>query len=44
VTASEIEEVDFSPLLRAADETPPDGVDGVLARRQQVLERLRSLP
>jgi V/A-type H+-transporting ATPase subunit A len=37
VAASEIEELDFSPLLRAAAETPPDDVDAVGARRDRVL-------
>jgi V/A-type H+/Na+-transporting ATPase subunit A len=43
VTASEIEELDFSPLLRAAQETPPDDVEGVASRRDQVLSRLEGL-
>ena len=43
VIASEIEELDFAPLLRAADETPPDGADGVLARQQQMLDLVRGL-
>ena len=43
VIATEIEEVDFSPVLRAARETPPDGADGVLARRDQVLRTLAGL-
>ncbi len=37
ITAAEIEELDFSPLLRAAAETAPDGADGVTARREQML-------
>ena len=43
VAATEIEEVDFSPLLRAAQETPPDGADLVAARREQVLSVLGEL-
>ena len=43
ITASEIEELDFSPVLRAAAETPPDGVDGVVARRDQLLATLAGL-
>jgi len=43
-TASEIEELDFSPLLRAAQETPPDDTAGVAARRQQVLDELGVRP
>jgi hypothetical protein len=43
VLASEIEELDFAPLLRAADETPPDGADGVLARQEQMLDLVRGL-
>ncbi|HET7278452.1 MAG TPA: V-type ATP synthase subunit A [Dermatophilaceae bacterium] len=43
VTAAEIEELDFSPLLRAAQETAPEDVDGVTARRDQVLSRLEGL-
>jgi V/A-type H+-transporting ATPase subunit A len=43
VAASEIEELDFSPLLRAAAETPPDDVDGVAARRERVLAVVEGL-
>ena len=43
VAATEIEEVDFSPLLRAAQETPPDGADLVAARCEQVLGVLGEL-
>ena len=43
VIASEIEELDFALLLRAADETPPDGADGVLARQAQMLDLVRGL-
>ena len=43
-TASEIEEVDFSALLRAAQETAPDETAGVADRRRQVLDRLGALP
>jgi V/A-type H+-transporting ATPase subunit A len=42
-TASEIEELDFSALLRAAQETPPDETAGIAGRRQQVLDRLGAL-
>jgi len=44
VTATEIEELDFSPLLRAAQETPPDGADQVAARCEQVLGMLAGVP
>lgn len=43
VIASEIEELDFSPLLRAAAETPPDGAEGVVHRQAQMVELVRSL-
>jgi V/A-type H+-transporting ATPase subunit A len=43
VIASEIEELDFSSLLRAAEETPPDGADAVAARQEQALALVRSL-
>ena len=43
VAATEIEEVDFSPLLRAAQETPPDGADLVATRCDQVLRVLGEL-
>ncbi|MFC4783829.1 V-type ATP synthase subunit A [Nocardioides sp. MAHUQ-72] len=43
VIATEIEEVDFSPLLRAARESPPDAVDEVDARRDVVLRTLGAL-
>jgi V/A-type H+-transporting ATPase subunit A len=43
VTAAEIEEVDFSPLLRAAAETRPDEVQRIAARRDQMLSTLGSL-
>jgi V/A-type H+-transporting ATPase subunit A len=43
-TASELEEVDFSLLLRAAQETPSDDVAGVASRRQQVLDALGVRP
>ena len=43
-TASEIEELDFSALLRAAQETPPDDTAGIAARRQQVLDELGVRP
>jgi V/A-type H+/Na+-transporting ATPase subunit A len=40
VTAGRIEELDFSPILRAAEETPSEDVAGVAGRRQQMLEIL----
>jgi V/A-type H+-transporting ATPase subunit A len=43
VIASEIEELDFSLLLRAAAETPPDGAEGVAQRQAQMLELIRGL-
>jgi V/A-type H+-transporting ATPase subunit A len=43
VTASEIEELDFSPVLRAAQETPPDAVRQVVERQRQMVDRVRSL-
>jgi len=43
VIATEIEEVDFSPVLRAARETPPDGADRVLVRRDTVLRTVAGL-
>ncbi len=43
ITASEIEEFDFSPLLRAAQETPPDGAEPVEARCRQLVDSLRLL-
>jgi V/A-type H+-transporting ATPase subunit A len=43
VTAAEIEELDFSPILRAAAETAPDDVEGVVARREQMLTVLAGL-
>ena len=43
VTASQIEELDFSPLLRAAQETAPDGAHDVTARREQILGVLAGL-
>ena len=43
-TASEIEELDFSALLRAAQETAPDDTAGIADRRRQVLDRLGALP
>ena len=43
ITAAEIEEVDFSPLLRAAAETRPDDVQRIAARRDQMLSTLGSL-
>ena len=43
VTAAEIEEVDFSPLLRAAQECPPDDAATVRERRDRMLEVLGAL-
>jgi V/A-type H+-transporting ATPase subunit A len=43
VTAAEIEELDFTPLLRAAAETPPDDADAVTTRREQMLNVLAGL-
>jgi V/A-type H+-transporting ATPase subunit A len=42
-TASEIEELDYSALLRAAQETPSDETAGIAGRRQQVLDQLGAL-
>lgn len=41
VLASTIEGLDFSPVLRAAQETGPDDAAGVLARRDAMSVRLR---
>jgi V/A-type H+/Na+-transporting ATPase subunit A len=43
VTAAELEELDYSPLLRAASETPPDDAAGVRARRDTMLSVLAGL-
>lgn len=43
VTAGQIEELDFSPLLRAAQETAPDDADGVTARGAQIAGVLAGL-
>jgi V/A-type H+-transporting ATPase subunit A len=43
ITAADIEEIDFSPLLRAAQETLPDGVDAITERRRQMLDVLDEL-
>ena len=43
VLASEVEELDFSPLLRAAAESPADDTDEVVARQEQVLALVRGL-
>lgn len=40
VTAGEIEELDYSLLLRAAQETPPEDTAGIAIRRQQMLDVL----
>ena len=44
VPAARIEEVDFGDLLRAAQETGPDDVRGVLDHQDAVLARLDRLP
>lgn len=41
--AAVLEEVDFSPLLRAREETAPDDVDGVREHRDIVLAHLREV-
>jgi V/A-type H+-transporting ATPase subunit A len=43
VTASEIEEVDFSGVLRAAQECPPGETAPVVERQSAILEQLGSL-
>jgi V/A-type H+-transporting ATPase subunit A len=43
VTAAEIEELDYSPLLRAAQESAPDDADAVRRRRDRMLETLEGL-
>jgi V/A-type H+-transporting ATPase subunit A len=43
VPAATIEEADFAPVLRAREETGPHDADGVAARREAVLARLREL-
>ena len=43
VAAAEIEELDFSPVLRAASDTPPEDVDGVVSRREQMMSVLDGL-
>jgi V/A-type H+/Na+-transporting ATPase subunit A len=43
ITASEIEELDFSSLLRAAQDTPPDGAEPVAARCCGLVDSLRLL-
>jgi V/A-type H+-transporting ATPase subunit A len=43
VTAAELEELDYSPLLRAASETPPDDAAGVHERRDKMLTVLAGL-
>ncbi len=43
MTASEVEEVDYSPLLRAAQETSPDGAAAVHARQEGLIAALRGL-
>ena len=41
--ASDIEDVDWAALIRAREETGPSDVEGVAARRDLVLEDLRSM-
>jgi len=43
VLASVIEEVDWGPLVRARDETGPEDVEGIRARRDEVLAALDDL-
>jgi V/A-type H+-transporting ATPase subunit A len=43
IGAAQIDELDFSSLLRAAAETPPDGAAGVKARQKQMLAALAGL-
>jgi V/A-type H+/Na+-transporting ATPase subunit A len=43
VAAAEIEELDLSPVLRAAAETGPEDVDGVVSRRDQLMSVLDGL-
>ena len=43
ITASEIEELDFSSLLRAAHETTPDGAEAVETRCRELVDSLRML-
>jgi V/A-type H+-transporting ATPase subunit A len=43
VTAAEVEELDYSPLLRAGGDLAPDDVAGVEARRDRVLAALEQL-
>jgi V/A-type H+-transporting ATPase subunit A len=43
ITASEIEELDFSLLLRAAEETPPEGAAEVAERSRRLVDSLRRL-
>ena len=43
VLATEIEELDFSAVLRAAQECPPDGVAEVLEHRDRMLRILEQV-
>ncbi len=43
IPAAEIEAFDFSPLLRAAQETPTEATAGIAARRMQMLDALTGL-
>jgi V/A-type H+-transporting ATPase subunit A len=43
VPAAAVEETDFGPLLRAAEETGPEDVDGVTERGEQMLAALADL-
>ncbi len=44
VPAADIEELDFSPLLSAARETPPDDTIGIAERRRQMSGVLAAIP
>jgi V/A-type H+/Na+-transporting ATPase subunit A len=39
--AETVEALDFGPIVRARDETGPDEADAVVARREEILARLR---
>ena len=43
VLASEVEELDFSPVLRAAADTPAEETDGVVTRQAQMVALVRGL-
>jgi len=42
-SAGEVEAIDFTALLRAAEETPPDDQAGIATRRQQMIDALAAL-